>query len=755
MQSVSYEWRKNQLSNTQKQGFCEIEITTRYSTSAANTKTLSSLTPGNDIKELRHKRTFDPMCISLPSNTLSVTLYNYNAQYDEWYKTYADYTTRIVLRYGFVLSTQETIIGGTFIVSSIVMNRDNTITVEAGSSLDIADDADVISGGTADIDATKTVYENSDTSQHITELKFDDFAVHNFESFTSAEIISKAAAAYRIVIKDTAGIGEKDVTLPFEWEFDSTKALMYALNYIQGNAKISRDTISDLNVLELAPTGVLYYVSGIQSLNIMEYPEYEMTSKVRNVQVTAPQFSESIETSQHDYESATSRILNIGFDYTKYELLSVKLSTRYSSAHIALIQRGVFYYGRGYHFETQRSTTQTYDATITITYKELLSKETTTKTYNADGSICDISNDIAKPSNAERFANYFSNRDLYTLTMRADPARDVGDYVFAELEPGVFSKVLILESELTFDGSFSEKTLVRKITTDFETVTVDNATPTSYFTISNGQATKYTGTATNVTVPLSVTSLGAELFKENSALCSCTMAPIITSVGTSCFYGCANLKTTIIPDSVTTMGAHIFEECLALTDVVLSQNMKEIPSAAFFGCSALTDVILPDKAETLGGYAFWNCMSLKSVKLPTGLTSIGEFCFAFSGLTEIFIPAGIGYIRNGCFSHCEALTKVSMSPNTRRIGVEAFLSCNKLEEISLENVSTIEDDAFKDCSGLKRVVMPQSTRYVVSEKAFGDNIYTEGGFNGVLVIKRGSSLVSYAESNGFKYEIID
>ncbi|MDO5398244.1 MAG: leucine-rich repeat domain-containing protein [bacterium] len=733
-----------------------MKITTRYGTGSAATTTISSLTPGSDIKEIRHKRTFDPMCISLPSNTVTVTLYNYSSQYDGWYKTYADYTTHITLQYGFELSSRETIAGGEFTVSNIVMNNDNTITVTAGSGLDTADDADTISDDT-NMDKVVDIYRNSNSFGSVTELSYDSFSEHNFVPFSASELMTTAASAYGISINVSSAFANKAVELAPGWEYDSAKALMYTLNYIQGNAKIARTETGGKNVLDLQSGGTLYYSGGIQSLNIMERPEYELTSKVRYVKISGGGFLEAAEATHVSQTATGSSDMSVEFDYTKNELLSVRTNGK----NIVYIQRGKKYGIKGYHFQITHSFSPE-GPTVYLTYKERSAKALITTADTGNGSICDVKNEIERPPDADRFKNYFNNRDLYTVEMRADPARDVGDYVFAELEPGVFSKVIILESELTFEGAFSEKTLVRKITSDFETVTVNNMTPVSYFTVSDdGKATKYTGTAANVTVPPDITNLDGMLFRENSMLSSCTMHPLITHIGDMCFYGCTNLKNIIIPDSVKSMGLAAFGKCTALTDAILSRYISEIPSRTFYECSALRSVMLPDTAEVLDFEMFMGCSALKSIKLPGYLTSIGKSCFESSGLTEIFIPSGVGYIRDRCFADCKNLTKVSLSPykTSIRIGAEAFLGCSKLKDISLENAGTIEKDAFKNCSSLTRVVMPQVSKLVIDVTEFGDNKYTEGGFSGVLVIKRGSKnleyLVDYAESYGFQYEIID
>lgn len=783
MQNVSYEWQKNQALHVQKQGYCKLSVTTRYGETGAKTKMLSSLDKLTDIKQIKHKRTFDPVSIALPTNTLSFTLYNYDNQYDEWYRTYADYTTQIEVKYGYILDRgNEEIPGGIFYVTKIVRKENRTVTVTAGSRLDLLDE--VLQSNTLfTIDDTKTIYEKGENDEALGELDESSMDCAMIVPHRAGEMIEDICSVNDLTVSIDAKYRDKPFELLRCFEMVRLKTLAFLLNWLQAKVTLNRD-----ESMSIHEGNTIYFNSVIHNLNIMKAPMYEMANKVSSVTIAENKYrvsnklTDGAQVTELDFvlvdadKAAGHYVRCIPFDYTKNALKIACTGRLYNVPRnpVVKVETGMFYpvlpgyptsgleLERCIRITSANLTSSAGDRCGVVVYSNPIISDQELKKidFNAKGGvICDISCAFIPPENPEAFGqrlgNYFANRDLYTLTMRADPARDVGDYVFAELEPGVFSKVLILESELTFEGSFSEKTLVRKIASDFETVAVDNVTPTSYFTISSGQAAKYTGTAAKVTVPLAVTALGADLFKDKVTLNSCTMHSLVTAVGDNCFNGCTRLKNIIIPDSVTALGENVFKGCSALEDVILPQGLKTVSAGTFSNCGKLTDVRLQDKAEMLETRAFERCISLKSIKLPGFLTSIGESCFENSGLTEVFIPAGVGYIRNRCFAYCENLTKVSMSPFTRRIGNEAFLGCSKLEEISLENVGTIEKDAFKNCSSLKRVIMPQSTRYVVFSDAFGSNKYTEGGFNGVLVIKRGSDLIGFAESNGFKYEIID
>jgi len=73
--------------------------------------------------------------------------------------------------------------------------------------------------------------------------------------------------------------------------------------------------------------------------------------------------------------------------------------------------------------------------------------------------------------------------------------------------------------------------------------------------------TKYTGSASAVTIPHGVTSIGYEAFSYCSLLTSVTIPDSVTSIGDYAFWYCENLKSVTIPNSVTSIGKEAFAGC--------------------------------------------------------------------------------------------------------------------------------------------------------------------------------------------------
>ena len=112
------------------------------------------------------------------------------------------------------------------------------------------------------------------------------------------------------------------------------------------------------------------------------------------------------------------------------------------------------------------------------------------------------------------------------------------------------------------------------------------------FEIVGGVLKKYTGAATDVTIPDNVTAIGVEVFK-----------------------GHTGLKSVNIPDSVTQIGWGAFAGCTALTTVVLPDCVN-ILDWAFKGCTSLKNVRVSHRYShylretSIGGYAFKGCENL-------------------------------------------------------------------------------------------------------------------------------------------------
>ena len=190
----------------------------------------------------------------------------------------------------------------------------------------------------------------------------------------------------------------------------------------------------------------------------------------------------------------------------------------------------------------------------------------------------------------------------------------------------------------------------------------------------------------------------------NCAFSEITLPSSITLIGARAFASCRNLSTITIPKSVTEMGLCVFENCTNLTSVEIPECINQL-SGTFAGCTKLKEITLPQTLTNIVG-AFSECTSLETIILPNELKEIEGPAFRHSGLTYIDIPAGITTIPQEAFSNCEKLETVIMHEGLTAIGSQAFSNCSSLQSIEIPNsVTTLEGSIFSNCSNLFTVVI--------------------------------------------------
>ena len=177
------------------------------------------------------------------------------------------------------------------------------------------------------------------------------------------------------------------------------------------------------------------------------------------------------------------------------------------------------------------------------------------------------------------------------------------------------------------------------------------------------QITGYTGTGGVVTIPSTlggfpVTSIGDQAFMGNP----------ITSIS--------------IPEGVTSISDIAFATCFDLTSITVANNNLNYKSI---------DGMLFNKAGT----SLIACPEgLTSISIPQGVTSIGNYAFAYcNNITNFSIPQGVKSIGDGAFLNCLGLTSISISQGVTSIGDKAFFACDSLTNITFNSATTIIADS--------------------------------------------------------------
>lgn len=196
-----------------------------------------------------------------------------------------------------------------------------------------------------------------------------------------------------------------------------------------------------------------------------------------------------------------------------------------------------------------------------------------------------------------------------------------------------------------------------------------------------------------------------------SGLTSVTLPNSLSKIGASAFYGCSGLTSISIPNSVDSIGASAFQGCSGL--ITLNYNAISCSYAggssnsdrAFSGCTNITSVNFGDSVTTIPSNLCYGFSGLTSLTIPNSVTSIGNSAFrSCTGLTSIIIPSLVTSIGNSVFSGCTGLTSLTIPNSVTSIGNSAFSGCTGLTSITIPPlVTSIGNSAFSGCTGLRLV----------------------------------------------------
>ena len=202
----------------------------------------------------------------------------------------------------------------------------------------------------------------------------------------------------------------------------------------------------------------------------------------------------------------------------------------------------------------------------------------------------------------------------------------------------------------------------------------------------------------SVVIGNSVTSIGGYAFSDCSRLSSIVIPNSVTSIGNSAFQHCTDLTSIEIPNSVTSIGDRAFDSCFGLTSVVIGNGVTSIGDEAFFNDYRLKTVInlssltFSKGTADNGKVAWW---ADKVINAPNGyidgdyvwstLNGVNTLAGYLGNVTVLNLPEnckgeqyGIG---DGAFRNLTGLRSIRIPSNVTTIGEYAFADCEELLDV--------------------------------------------------------------------------
>jgi hypothetical protein len=223
--------------------------------------------------------------------------------------------------------------------------------------------------------------------------------------------------------------------------------------------------------------------------------------------------------------------------------------------------------------------------------------------------------------------------------------------------------------------------------------------------IGNGEESVFAGTGvTSVTIPGSVTSIGAIAFLACDSLTSITIPNSVTSIGYGAFLACDSLAGITVGNGVTSILDYAFAYCPSLTIVYFEGNAPTADSTVFHEDNNATVYYLTGATgwgSTFAGLPAWpttpqaqflyttnaGTITVLGYYGPDGavfippiindlpVTSIGNNGLnGWSSVTNVTIPGSVTNLYGGAFWNYYRLTSVYFEGNAPTTGSAVFLA---------------------------------------------------------------------------------
>ncbi|MDV4151843.1 leucine-rich repeat protein [Clostridium sp. AL.422] len=261
---------------------------------------------------------------------------------------------------------------------------------------------------------------------------------------------------------------------------------------------------------------------------------------------------------------------------------------------------------------------------------------------------------------------------------------------------------------------------------------------------SNAWITGYTGLGGNISIPTSiegypVSNIGYAAFENNTTITSLFVPSSITTIGSYAFSNCSNLLAINVdpsnPNYYSSFGVlYDKSQTILISNPAGLTGSFTIPSTVTtilnwaFAYSHISQINIPSSVNSIGIYAFRDCSNLISIYIPSSVTNIDTSAFYnCTSLNSIDVDVGnVNYSSLDGVLYDKLQTKLICYPvgkigpftipdSVNLINTSAFERCTNLTSITMgNNVRTIGDYAFAYCTNLTSVNMSSSVNTIGS-----------------------------------------
>ena len=149
----------------------------------------------------------------------------------------------------------------------------------------------------------------------------------------------------------------------------------------------------------------------------------------------------------------------------------------------------------------------------------------------------------------------------------------------------------------------------------------------------------------------------------------------VTAIAAGAFSDLVDLERVSLPDSLTSLGAEAFARCTSLRAAKLGCALESIGEGSFRGCSRLERLDLPKSLTSIGNSAFSNT-SLSRLAIPSSCVNIGDDALC----TGPSFPGSAG------LAYASSLDEVSVAPGNHTYKMHGGVLCRELPDGQLDAV---------------------------------------------------------------------